>query len=132
MSLPDDPFENERTGSSFLRLTNECPPGGIVFRIDKFSKAKNTQFKDRDHPEGKDEYHFEGIHFTPTPIHRTITESSAGFTTALKDLGYKSIEELYGKVLHISWVKEQISPSKSIKYWTITEVDLNDAELFPT
>ena len=126
MSLPEDPFENERKGSSFLRLTNECPEGGIVFQINDFRKTNNTRIVTRDYPDGKEEYHWEGVHFTPTPVHRTITESSAGFCTALKKIADGPVDKLFGKVLHITWVKEELGGNRSIKYWDIKEVSTDD------
>lgn len=117
--LPDDPFDNRREGTNFLRLTNECPEKGLIVRIESFKKVHNDKFK-------KDEYHWGVTHFTPHPIEKIITESSKGFCTALSGLGLGSAKDLIGKVIKIHWITEQISNSKSMKVWNIKLVEKDD------
>lgn len=125
MTLSDDPFENARDGTGFLRLTNECPPNGVVIRILDFSKVSNSRFDQND---PKDEYNWKITHFTPEPHEKTLTESSKGFCTALKKLGYGSVKDMIaaGPVLHITWIKTPISKNRTMKEWTIKKVQPDD------
>ena len=118
--LPEDPFENLREGKPFLRLSNDCPPGGVVIQIDEVKKTTNPRFNDRE------EYHWEVTHYTPTPIEKVCTESSKGFCTALAHAGVK-MSNLGEQQLHVKWTKEELG-SRTIKYWDIKVIE-NEQQL---
>lgn len=107
-SLPDDPLDNVG-GSSYLRLTNDCPPNGILMQIHSVGKVHNEKFD-------RDEYNWTITHFTPAPIDKTMTESSPGFCTALKTAtkgNYRSA------IVLVKWVKTPMSGGRTRKDWSI-------------
>ena len=116
VGLPEDPLDNIG-GSRYLRLTNDCPPEGVIVEIHSVAKVHNDKFD-------RDEYQWTITHFTPTPIDKTMTESSPGFCTALAKATNKDYK---GKPLQIRWVKSSISRGRTQKDWSVkvlTEADV--------
>ena len=116
--LPDNPFENIREGSDYLRLTNDCPENGIVLQIRGCEKVANERF-------GKEEYQWDAVQYTPHPYEKILTESSKGFCTAISRIS-KDMNELKKKVLHIKWTHQEISRGRQVKNWIIKEVNESD------
>ena len=117
VGLPTDPMENVG-GSRYLRLTNDCPPQGVILSLEKPSVVHNDKF-------AKDEYQCPITHYTPVPIEKTLTESSPGFCTALKAA---TKGEPYGKVLQIRWTKTQIKGGRQVRDWNIREISEADVK----
>ena len=118
MELPDSPFDNTREGSDYLRLTNDCPPNGVLLQIRGVQKVMNDKFH-------KEEYNWSIIHFMPDPREKILTESSKGFCTALSKIS-KDMDELAKKVLLVKWTKDELSGGRTIKYWNIKEASPDD------
>ena len=93
--LADDPMDNIG-GTRYLRLSNDCPPNGVVLELSKPKVVFNDKFG------GKDEYQWPCIHYTPEGFDKILTESSKGFCTALKNATGGAP---YGKLLQIKWRK---------------------------
>jgi hypothetical protein len=121
--LPDNPFDHQREGAMFLRLSNDCPPDGIIMEIRGFKIGKNQR--------GDREYHWDIVHFNPRPIKKTCTESTKGFCTALSEIADKP-SDLKGKVLQVRWQHEELSRGKNMKVWDIKELSSDDLKtIFP-
>ena len=118
MELPDSPFDNTREGSDYLRLTNDCPPNGVLLQIQGVQKVMNDKFE-------KEEYNWSIIHFTPEPREKILTESSKGFCTAISKIA-TDMDELAMKILLVKWTKDEISRGRTIKYWNIKEATPDD------
>lgn len=114
--LPADPMEH-MGGTRFLRLSNECPPQGVILQLARPPEVVvNTKFGQ------KQEYQWPCVQFTPEGFDRILIESSKGFCTALKSA---TEGKPYGKLLQIKWRKEKYS-GKDIRAWSIRIVQEND------
>ena len=114
--LPEDPFSD--VGSQYLRLSNECPPLGVVVQFTGPPTVEDSNFSDDD-GNMKKEYHWPVIEFKPEPYNRTITESSVGFRSALKAASNGSP---YGKVYQVRWILKR-GKGRQFKEWSIRQVD---------
>lgn len=106
--LPEDPFNPGSLGGLYLRLTNECPPGGIRIVLMAPPKiALNDRFKDKTTGKPKQEYHWPVTQYLEgwQPVEKILVESRPAFRRAV--VSAVGTESPYNKPLLIRWVKER-------------------------